>query len=136
MIQSLFFFSLGWVRRLILIFKRVIRCFFFFNFKLILFLWLSDSYTEKIALKSGMSFKRWSNKFISANLLGVRAFKYEEKVNDLLSEYKGAFMFLLVVITLCGFTHLCVFAVRAVIGLEPRRKKKKSFQLWPYWNDA
>lgn len=42
------------------------------------------------------------------NPLGVMAFKYEEKVNDLLSEYKGTFMFSLVVITLCGFIHTCV----------------------------
>lgn len=42
------------------------------------------------------------------NLPGVMDFKYEEKVNDLLSEYKGACMFSLVVITLCGFIHTCV----------------------------
>lgn len=36
------------------------------------------------------------------------ACKYEEKVSDLLAEYKGAFMFSLVVITLCGFIHTCV----------------------------
>lgn len=43
-----------------------------------------------------------------ANLLGVLAFKYEGKVNDLLSQYKGTFMFSLVVIILCDFIHTCM----------------------------
>lgn len=42
------------------------------------------------------------------NFLGViMAFKYEGKVDELLSEYKGAFVFSLVVIISCGFIHTC-----------------------------